>query len=126
LQKIAAYQPWQAGIWEKIGVEALAAEDLETARQAFEKAESRNDLSIPGRTAYGLTYWQMEQYEAALDQWTPLMEDGQAEAWLYERAADYWRAAGDQMALIEVLRNWVKAFPSAPHPAYELGDLTAA
>jgi tetratricopeptide (TPR) repeat protein len=123
LQKIAAYQPWQAGIWEKIGVEALAAEDLETARQAFEKAESRNDISIPGRTAYGLTYWQMEQYEDALDQWTPLMEDGQAEAWLYERAADYWRAAGDQRVLIEVLRNWVKAFPSAAHPAYELAIL---
>jgi protein O-GlcNAc transferase len=65
----------------------------------------------------------MEQYEAALDQWTAVMEDGQAEAWLYERAADYWRTAGDQMALIEVLRNWVKAFPSAPHPAYELAIL---
>lgn len=65
----------------------------------------------------------MEHYEAAIDQWTPLMEYGQAEAWLYQRAADYWRAAGDQRALIEVLRNWVKAFPSAARPAYELAIL---
>ncbi|HSV85087.1 MAG TPA: hypothetical protein VLH85_00835, partial [Levilinea sp.] len=41
LQKIAAYQPWRTGIWEQIGIEALAADDLETALNAFREAEER-------------------------------------------------------------------------------------
>jgi tetratricopeptide (TPR) repeat protein len=123
LQRIAAYQPWRAGLWERIGVAALAAGELEAALAAFQQAEVRADLSLSGFIAYGETFWQLGHEEAALKTWMPLLERGQADMGLYRRAADHWRAAANRDALEQVLRLWVSAFPTVAQPAYELGIL---
>jgi len=122
-QLVAAYQPWRTGIWERIGVEALASGELDTALSAFLKAESRSDLSSQGRAAYGETYWQQGQIDKALQVWKPLLESGSANVRLYERIAGLWRNAGDRSRLTAVLRLWAAAYPEMAQPAYELGIL---
>jgi tetratricopeptide (TPR) repeat protein len=123
LQQIAVFQPWRPGLWEHIGVEALAAGELDAAQKAFEQAEQRTDLSVHGRVAYGETFWQRGEEEQALMIWKPLLESAQGDEWLYARAADHWRTVSDRESLVRLLRWWTSAFPAASQPAYELGIL---
>jgi tetratricopeptide (TPR) repeat protein len=123
LQQIAMYQPWLPGIWERIGIEALASGQLDIAVHAFQKAERQGLLAVPARIAYGEAFWQQGENEAAVAAWTPLFENGQAEVWLFERAAAHWRSAGDRAMLQQVLRMWSAAHPGSAAADFELGVL---
>jgi tetratricopeptide (TPR) repeat protein len=123
LQQIAEYQPWLPGLWERMGVEALASDQLDIAVHAFQQAEQQVDLSVPARVAYGEALWQRGDHEAAIAVWMPLFVSGQAEAWLFDRAAIHQRSAGERAMLLEVLRMWSAAHPGSAAAEYELGVL---
>ncbi|HSV86714.1 MAG TPA: tetratricopeptide repeat protein, partial [Levilinea sp.] len=80
-------------------------------------------LSINGRVAFGEVYWRQADFDTAMKTWQPLFERGQAEVWLFERAAEFRRAAGDRQALAEILQMWAAAYPTMAEPAYELAIL---
>lgn len=124
LQRIAGYQPWRTGIWERMGVAAFAAGDLDTAQIAFGESEQRGDLTEQGRLAYGEVYWQQGNHDKALHTWRPLFERGQAEVGLFERAAQARRTGGQRQELAEILHLWMRAHPAMARPAYELAILS--
>jgi tetratricopeptide (TPR) repeat protein len=124
LLQVAAYQPWRNGLWERIGAAELFAGQPERAIAAFSQAEAHQELTESGRANKGEAHWQIGEFEEALRIWGPLLDNGQAQDELYRRAAGYWREAKNRMALADVLRAWVVAYPNTTTPAaYELGIL---
>ncbi len=133
LASIAEQQPWREGYWEQGGHAALAAGDYEIASDYFAKAAAKGELSADGILAWGDADWQIESPQTALQIWRIADKLGISTDKVLQREIDTYRALGDDLALIEALRAYLRqpSVISGPQSDvavlyHELGLLLAA
>lgn len=121
---LAEENPWWTSLWESAGNAAYLGSDFSTAKNAYEMALEKNDLSIEGQINLGQTYLQIGEQELAAETWQNLEESPQALkdlALLYERNGEITRA-------IEVWHRYLlqSGDGSTPDLIYHFGLLIAA
>jgi tetratricopeptide (TPR) repeat protein len=133
LASIADQQPWREGLWEAAGQAAISANDGNTAGRYFARAAARGELSPDGYLAWGDADWLINSPNTALQIWEIAVQKGVDPSRIYSRQAEVYRAVGDDLALIEILKM-ILEYPLAAELGlesraglyYELGLLLAA
>lgn len=133
LASIAEQQPWREGYWESAGHAALAANDPQNAGCYFARAAAKGELSQEGILAWGDADWQVKSPQTALQIWRIARTIGVSPDIILPRQAEVYRALGDDLALIDTLREILHsssvvsgARPDIAALYHELGLLLAA
>lgn len=115
---------WQRGLFEKAGLAAFEAGEVERAYPLLLDARQRETLSSEGLFALGEMYQQKGDYDSAYTQaWLPLSETGYASPALSTRLAGYAAYKRDLPLEIFHLTRLIEQEPDNAPALYRLGIL---
>ena len=132
LVTVVQQQPWRKGYWEAAGHAALSSGEPKYAGEYFSKAASLGELTLDGYLAWGDADWQIGYPNTALQIWVLAERFGVSPAETLPRQAEVYRFIGDDLALIEVLKDFLALQPGnrsqqeTANLYLELGTLLAA
>jgi Tfp pilus assembly protein PilF len=124
LATVAEQHPWRSGFWEAAGNAALAAEDPKNAGDYFKRAAARGELSPEGYLAWGDADWGAEKPQTALQIWEIAERHGVSQTEVLVRQSEIYRVLGDDLALIETLREMLQQPAIVNRQSADLHDLT--
>lgn len=126
LETAAKRLPWRADLWQDAGQAALAAGEPEDAIRLLTRAESRGDLTLAGRIAFGQALWQTGKTDAALKTWQEGLSASNPDPELLAHLAEAYHTLGDYPAEEETLNLLVDLRPQDAQAHYRLALLLAA
>lgn len=121
LRDAAAREPWRIDLWEQIGVENLAAGQVDQAIIDLIKAREAGALSVDGLTWLAEAYQQQGSVQQAEAVWQTLLREDGPSAYRYEQLVHLQRSRGDLQSVVETLAEWRTEMPEDARAAFLLG-----
>lgn len=126
LAQIAAWQPWQKGLWEEAGLQALKGGELEVAIQYLQKAQSLGYLSRVGYLGLAEAYELTNNTQAAGLIWEELAQSAAPSSEVHEKLSQFFWQSGELDRALSLAQSWVVIYPENPQANLRVGLLLLA
>jgi len=120
LGQAAAWQPWNASLWEQAGMAAVQTQDWALAVSSFRSAEAAGKLSAAGRYWLGAAYQHAGQDVMAEQQWRLVVSTGGAGEEVYRSLVELYDRQSEYSLARDALTGWVERYPGSAEAAYNL------
>lgn len=123
-ERAAILLPWRPDLWTQAGITRFRTQDFEGAIHLLEIAKGKDTLTDVGWDVLGISYFQIEDFDAAAEAWESGLKTFPTYAKYYSHLIYVYHNRGDRQAEKDALERWIQsegATDAAAH--YRLGQL---